>query len=167
MALSIRKTDKKDIALINEMAWKIFPATYKDMLTQGQIEYMMNMMYSPESIERQMDSNHVYFICLNDGKPCGYISIERQKENLFHLQKIYVFPEMQGKGVGKFLFDEGIKYVRETFPGKCRIELNVNRDNIKAIEFYKSRGMYKIFEGDFDIGCGYLMTDYIFALDVL
>lgn len=166
MALSIRKTDKRDIALINEMAWKIFPATYESMLTRGQIEYMMDMMYSPPNLEKQMDSGHVYFICEDAGIPCGYISIERQGESLFHLQKIYVFPEMQGKGVGKFLFEEGIKYVKQIHPEKCRIELNVNRDNSKAVEFYKSRGMFKVFEGDFDIGCGYLMTDYILALDI-
>ena len=43
----IRKATTEDIKLINELAWIAFPATYKDILTKEQIDYMMDWMYSP------------------------------------------------------------------------------------------------------------------------
>ena len=46
------------------------------------------------------------------------------------------------------------------------MRLNVNRGNAKAIDFYLHMGMYKASEGDFDIGYGFQMNDYIMALDI-
>ena len=46
----IRKATTEDINLINELAWIAFPATYKDILTKEQIDYMMDWMYSPENL---------------------------------------------------------------------------------------------------------------------
>ena len=40
------------------------------------------------------------------------------------------------------------------------MELNVNRNN-KALQFYQHMGMRKLREGDFPIGNGYYMNDYI------
>ena len=47
---TIRKADTADIGLINKLAWQVFPATYKDILTKEQSDYMMEWMYSPESL---------------------------------------------------------------------------------------------------------------------
>ena len=45
------------------------------------------------------------------------------------------------------------------------MELNVNRNN-KALQFYEHMGMRKLREGDFPIGNGYYMNDYIMGLDI-
>ena len=44
-------------------------------------------------------------------------------------------------------------------------ELNVNRNN-KALQFYEYMGMRKLRKGDFPIGNGYYMNDYIMGLDI-
>ena len=44
--------------------------------------------------------------------------------------------------------------------------LNVNRDNTRAVEFYQRMGMRTLERGDFHIGHGYYMTDYIMGLDI-
>lgn len=44
--------------------------------------------------------------------------------------------------------------------------LNVNRHNTKALAFYQRMGMSKVDEGDFPIGQGYYMNDYIMGLDI-
>jgi RimJ/RimL family protein N-acetyltransferase len=46
------------------------------------------------------------------------------------------------------------------------MELNVNRDNVKAWQFYEHMGMHKASSGDFHIGNGYYMTDFIMAMEV-
>ena len=104
----------------------------------------MDWMYSPENIRKQMEEEgHVYFIAYEECEPCGYVSVQQQEENVFHLQKIYVLPYFQ----------------------PCLMELNVNRDN-KALLFYERMGMRKLREGDFPIGNGYYMNDYIMGLDI-
>jgi len=45
------------------------------------------------------------------------------------------------------------------------MELNVNRNN-KALHFYEHKGMKKLREGDFPIGNGYYMNDYIMGLEL-
>ena len=96
----IRKATLADIPLINELAWIVFPHTYKELLTPGQIDYMMDWMYSPANLQKQLDEGHVYYIAYRDGKPCGYVSVQPEGiaddgRLLFHLQKIYVLPSEQ------------------------------------------------------------------------
>ena len=45
------------------------------------------------------------------------------------------------------------------------MELNVNRNN-KALNFYERMGMKKLREGDFPIGNGYCMNDFIMGLEI-
>lgn len=91
--LTIRKATTADCELIHKLAWQIFPETYKDILSPEQNDYMMEWMYSIENIRKQMEEEgHVYFIGYKDNEVCGYVSVQQQGEDLFHLQKIYVPP---------------------------------------------------------------------------
>ena len=158
---TIRKARIDDCGLINQMAGEVFPATYQEILSPGQLDYMMDWMYSPENIRKQMEEEaHVYFIAYEGDEPCGYVSVQQQEENVFHLQKIYVLPHFQGAHCGSFLFREAVRYIKEVHPEPCLMELNVNRDN-KALLFYERMGMRKLREGDFPIGNGYYMNDYM------
>lgn len=163
--LAIRRADENDVESIRRLAGEAFPATYREILSPGQLAYMMRWMYSPESLVGQMRDGHVYFIASCDGEPCGYLSVERQGEALFHLQKIYVLPRFQGRGAGAFLFRHAVAYARSVHPGPSRLELHVNRRN-RAVDFYGRMGMRLLREGDFPIGDGYYMNDYILGLDI-
>ena len=163
----IRKATLEDIPLINKLAWIVFPHTYKELLSPGQIEFMMDWMYSPANLKKQMtEDGHTYFIAYEENEPAGYLSIQPEGEHTYHLQKIYVLPSFQGKKLGKQLFNQAIQAIKKLHPEPCQMRLNVNRYNTKAVDFYFRMGMKKVFEGDFDIGHGYLMTDYIMALDI-
>lgn len=164
--MDIRKADIGDCALIHRMAAEVFPHTYRAILSPGQIDYMMEWMYAPENIRRQMEEEgHVYFIAYCDGVPCGYVSVQPEGEDLFHLQKIYVLPEFQRMRLGGELFRTAVEYIRSVHPAPCRMELNVNREN-GALHFYEHMGMRKVREGDFAIGNGYYMNDYIMGMEL-
>ena len=167
---TIRKADTADCQLINKLAWQVFPQTYKDILTPEQIDYMMDWMYSPENIRenirKQMEEEgHVYLLAYEECEAAGYVSVQPEGEDLFHLQKIYVLPYFQKAHCGSFLFREAIKYIKEVHPAPCRMELNVNRYN-PALGFYQHMGMTKVREGDFPIGNGYYMNDYIMGMEI-
>ena len=170
MELSIRPATTADIALIGQLADVCFRHTYRDILSAEQLEYMMDWMYSAESLRKQMtEEGHVYFLAETDGTAVGYVSVQPQGTAedgmpLWHLQKIYVLPDCQSGGVGKRLFLYALDYVRQTVGGPCRVELNVNRNN-KALGFYEHMGMRKLRQGDFPIGNGYYMNDYIMGIE--
>ena len=151
--LSIRRASEADCALIRRLAGEVFPATYREIL-------------APASLQGQFRAGHVWFIASSDGEPCGYVSVERQGGDLFHLQKIYVLPRFQGLGAGEFLFRRAVEYIRSVHPGPCMMELNVNRRN-RALHFYERMGMRRLREGDFPIGDGYYMNDYIMGLEIV
>lgn len=159
-----------DIRLIQDLADVAFRHTYQEILSPEQMEYMMDWMYSSDSLKDQMQSGHVFFIAHQADKACGYMSIQPDGTDadgtlLFHLQKLYVLPSEQGCGLGRKLFDCAIAFAREASAGhKARIELNVNRDN-PAVEFYKHLGMKILSQGDFPIGHGFYMNDYIMGMD--
>lgn len=163
---TIRKATTADIPVINKLAWEIFPETYKNILTKEQTEYMMEWMYSPENLHKQMEEEgHIYYIAYEECEPAGYVSIQQEGEHLFHLQKIYVLPYFQKYGLGKILFRQAMSAIKELHPAPCRMELNVNRNN-PALGFYEHMGMEKVREGDFPIGNGFYMNDYIMGIEL-
>lgn len=164
--MTIRKAQKHDCNLINQLASIIFPITYSEILPKQQIDYMMEWMYSPKSLADQMDEGHNYLIAYDsENIPVGYVSVNKEGDDTWHLQKIYVLPNQQGKGIGDFLFEQALDYIRDEDKKPFKIQLNVNRHN-KALGFYLRKGMTKIDEGDFPIGNGFFMNDYILELNV-
>jgi GNAT superfamily N-acetyltransferase len=203
----ISQASSEDIMCIHDMAQVVFRHTYREILSPEQMEYMMDWMYSPANLQKQLDEGHVYYIAYRDGKPCGYVSVQPEGiaddgSLLFHLQKIYVLPSEQGHGLGRALFDRAVAHVREAalarevayvrevahmqevahareVAGGCteecvegcvegcgaRIELNVNRNN-PSIGFYHHLGLHILRQGDFHIGNGFYMNDYIMGLEV-
>lgn len=191
IGIHISKASSEDIMCIHDMAQVVFRHTYREILSPEQMEYMMGWMYSPANLQKQLDEGHVYYIAYHDGKPCGYVSVQPEGiaddgHLLFHLQKIYVLPSEQGHGLGRALFDRAVAHVREAVltrevvhvrevAGGCteecvegcgaRIELNVNRSN-PSIGFYHHLGLRILRQGDFHIGNGFYMNDYIMGLEL-
>lgn len=162
----IRQANVNDCELIHNLAAEVFPCTYQDILSKKQIDYMMHWMYDVEAVRKQMEEEgHVYFIAFQDNEPAGYVSVRPEGKALFHLEKIYVLPRFQKMQWGGKLFNHVKEYVKSVCAGPCSIELNVNRQN-PALGFYRHLGMRVARQGDFPIGNGYYMNDYIMQLDV-
>jgi ribosomal protein S18 acetylase RimI-like enzyme len=167
MRLITKTATTEEIATIRSIADVAFRETYRKILSPEQMEYMMDWMYSEKSLLQQMTAdNHTFQIGYDaEGKAVGYVSVQPEGESAYHLQKIYLLPEAQGKGYGRQLFDAAVNYIKSVHPAPCVMRLNVNRHN-KALDFYRHMGMKQVDEGDFSIGHGYYMNDYIMALDI-
>ena len=164
--LDIRKATTADISTIQKLASEAFPHTYREILSSEQIEYMMDWMYSSESLLRQMEEErHIYFLAYHGEIPVGYLSIQPEGDGIFHLQKLYLLPTCQGMGWGRQLFFHAVGVIKALHPAPCRMLLNVNRRN-EALHFYQKMGMTKVTEGDFAIGSGFYMNDFIMGLDL-
>lgn len=163
---SIQKAKKEDAPLIHDLASRIWEPTYGAILSPEQLSYMFDLMYAPESILKQMDElGHQYFIVSDDDVPSGYISIEKRDDNTYIFQKIYALPEKQGTGMGRFMIEEGVRYLKGVHTGPFQVMLYVNREN-PAIGFYEHIGFRQTDVRDHHIGNGYYMNDYIMTLCV-
>jgi|CZCB01.1.fsa_nt_gi ribosomal protein S18 acetylase RimI-like enzyme len=149
-----------DIQKISAVAW---PHTFKDILSEKQIAYMMHWMYSDESLREQMEKQHHRYVLAKEGEEfVAYLSYEPNCENTgkTKIHKIYILPSHQRKGIGKRLFDFVLTQARET--GEKAVYLNVNKNNKNAIAFYQRMGFYRAGEEVNDIGNGFVMDDYVY-----
>lgn len=163
--INIRVATHSDIELINSLAARIFLPTYRRILSTEQMLYMFDMMYSLGNIKAQMLHGAQYFIIESESEPCGYISISKKGEQHYYIDKIYTLPSMHGTGAGCALFNFACDYTIEQSEGKeALLELNVNRHNQQAIDFYSKRGMRIDRQTDEHIGDGYYANDYVMTL---
>lgn len=157
-ALSLRRAYEKDIPLIRDLSFKVWPQTYSTILSEEQIRYMLEMMYSSSALSKQMKERHEFIIVSDGNEAVGFASFSLQEPSVYKLHKIYILPAVQGKGAGRFVITEILKAIARK--GGKALQLNVNRNN-KAKEFYSRLGFEIIREEDIDIGNGYFMNDYV------
>lgn len=163
---TIRKATTADCGLIRALASRIWGNTYASILSKEQLDYMFEMMYAEESLLRQMnEQHHQYFIVSDETGPAGYLSIEPKANQVYNFQKIYSLPEKHGRGIGRFMIEQGVAYLKSIHPGPFTVELYVNRYN-KAVGFYKHMGLKEVATRDHAIGNGYFMNDYIMQMEV-
>ena len=158
------KNNIKDIQTVSNVAW---PNAFKEILSPHQIKYMMNWMYSDESLQEQMYvKNNRYFLAKENDRFLGYMSIEHNCENSgkTKIHKIYILPDQQKKGIGKLLLYRAIAETKKQ--NDNAIYLNVNKYNENAIGFYKKNGFFLAKEEVIDIGNGFIMDDYVFEKSV-
>lgn len=158
--LVIRFADLDDIPTIGYLAQQIWPVTYGAILPEGQLDYMLDMNYSPESLNDQITKlHHRFLIAELDEDAVGYASFSASEdEGVYKLHKIYVLPQTQGLGVGRALLDFVTEQILEE--GASALRLNVNRYN-KAKDFYEKQGFSVTKEVDIEIGNGFQMNDYV------
>lgn len=163
---SVKEVREKDWPVLKQLVDEVWPATFKDILSEAQISYMMEMMYSVASLKKQTETGSLFYILYSNDAPCGYLAIIPQYTNeklttrgtITKVDKIYVLPNTQGTGAGRFLMDFAFAEAKKA--GDLGVTLNVNRDN-KATSFYEYYGFKNMYSEDFDIGKGYLMEDHI------
>lgn len=157
--MEIRKTDIGDIPTIQNLAALTWPHAYADVLAAKQVSYMLNMMYSKEALTKQMqEGGHTFLLAIAHEKPIGFAGFAPYENNTWKLHKLYVLPFQQHSGVGKKLLHEAEAFAIKQ--GAHSIILNVNRNN-KAKDFYSHLGYHIHDSGDFEIGQGFFMNDYI------
>ena len=160
--INIQKANKNHINAIIKLAKETWQATYCNIISQEQIDYMLNLFYSQKRIEEQIidDSNH-FLVALEDDHILGYCH-SFEKNGHYYISKIYVHPLAQGKGIGQLLLNNLEKQASNL--QFSILELNVNRHN-PAKDFYLKYG-FKIVE-TIDIPLDkFWLNDYIMQKEI-
>lgn len=161
----LRKAKEEDIEIVTKLAEEIWPQTYGDYIEQDQLRYMLDLMYNRGELLGQLKQGHTFLIASENGKDVGFagFSVVDTNNGTYKLHKLYVLPEMHGKGVGKILINEVVSLAKHT--GGKTLQLNVNRNN-NAKDFYLKAG-FKIKETvDINIGNGFFMNDYVMEIAI-
>jgi ribosomal protein S18 acetylase RimI-like enzyme len=160
----IKIATAEDIPLIRELTFRVWPQTYQGILTPEQIDYMLEMMYSVDSLQQQINVQGCHFIiAYEDGNPVGFASYNEEESKRWKLNKIYILQNQQGKGTGRFVIDHIIEQIKKQ--NASSLFLQVNKDN-NAKVFYERLGFIEVDFINLDIGNGYFMNDYIMEKDL-
>lgn len=161
--IKIKPAEINDLPVIRKLAYEIWPSAYGKILGKAQLDYMLDKIYSASALTHQMNVLKHHFILVSENKmPIGFAAFSAHiNPFIYHLNKIYVLPDQQGKNIGKQILDYIISEIKKS--GATSLQLNVNRHN-KAFHFYEKQGFRIIREEDIDIGEGYFMNDYVLEL---
>ena len=172
MDIRIEEITTAQIPVIQELADQVFMVTYRGIHSDEQNAYMMGLMYSTESLTRQMCEEGSRFLLVHvDGAPVGYCAFKPYSGDehgegpagsvdtlpVVYLDKFYLIPGYQGLGIGKKLMAEVILESRRLHPGGCIVRLDVNKSN-RAKLFYERQGFVKVRYWDAPIGQGFYMN---------
>ena len=155
-------TTPEEYPVLLRLAREIWAITYNDILSPEQIEYMLNMMYAPEVVEKERSEGVVFELVKNAGTPVGFLSYGPYTPGKMKLHKLYLSASCHGKGIGSRMLSHAKEAAKRLGAGE--LLLNVNKNNVRAIKAYKRNGFSLIREEKNPIGNGFFMDDYVFGI---
>lgn len=155
------KDQLKELAILANTIWHEY---FTDLISEEQIDYMVERFQSYDAIEKAMkEEGYVYFLAYEQHELIGYCGVKPEEKRLF-LSKLYLRKDMRGKGLSSTLLKKAIQFAQEQ--NLRAIYLTCNKYNQHSLDVYHAKGFYDIDAVTTDIGNGFVMDDYILQLDL-
>jgi len=155
--LKLIQAEEKDVDTITQLASLIWNQHYPAIIGRKQVDYMLGLMYSRDSLAEQLLlKNHLFYLISVNNNALGFISVHEEKKGDWFLNKFYIDQTKAAKGIGTRAFEE----IKTMFQPK-KMTLTVNRANFKSINFYFKLGFKINNLTTIDIGNGFVMDDFI------
>jgi GNAT superfamily N-acetyltransferase len=160
-----RRAVEADLPLVRSLAERVWSACFPAFITGEQIDYMLDWMYSPETLRRELREGVTWELACLEGRPVGYLSCTLEAAaGRMKLNKLYLLPEFHGRGLGRRMIERALETARDA--GARTVHLQVNRGNAPAIRAYERAGFRVVRSVVSDIGRGFAMDDHIMELDL-
>jgi ribosomal protein S18 acetylase RimI-like enzyme len=156
MNITLQHATPGDILRISVLAHRIWRAHYPSIIGKKQVEYMLDLNYSPESLQRQIEEGQMFKLVMEGDEVLGFLAVSNRSEGRYFLHKFYLDNEKRGRGLGKIVF----KHLLACYPDLRELRLTVNRQNYQSINFYFKIGFIIEKCVDIPIGEGYVMNDF-------
>lgn len=154
----IKVYEDSELQALEDTAREIWNEYFTFILSDEQIEYMLDKFLSKDVLKDQLDDNYEYYFLMSNGQILGFFIIHPEEKKLF-LSKIYLYDRYRNKGYSNQMFDYVEKRAQDRKLNK--VYLTVNKYNKNPINIYKHKG-YKVVDSVVtDIGNGFVMDDYI------
>jgi ribosomal protein S18 acetylase RimI-like enzyme len=152
-------SDRDAILYVNRLSWQ---EAYKDIFTAEEISKLFKAELKQQGtwLSRRKERLGAYVV-VDAGRILGFIGMASLlNETAAEITTFYLLPEVQGKGIGKQLWDTALKHLREA--GYTGIWVWV-LERAAAVKFYegrgcieKERGMYRVGEHE-EVTIGYFL----------
>lgn len=161
--IEIQKDDIRinNIVLLANIIWH---EHYKNILSESQIDYMLEKFQSAKAINNQLDDKYTYYLLKENNIDIGFVGYYFEEDYLY-LSKLYLIKEYRHKGFGHKIMGFIIYKAKEE--NKKKIVLNVNRYNTDSIKAYEALGFKRVREENNDIGENYFMEDYVYERNII
>jgi len=136
--VEIRDAGIGDVREIQNVARTTWDHTYRESIPESVRAEFVSQAYSGYVLRQRMESN-VFLVAAEGEEILGFADFRSLSETEVELSAIYVLPEMQGRGIGERLLEEGIG----RFPPRTSFVLRVERDNGRAQRFYEAHGFIR------------------------
>jgi len=159
LPIDIRPIAPDDIPAIANLARATWLDAYADIISPEQIDYMLAQRYDHERLRAEAEDPQKWLCqAYLDNTLAGFAACEIYKGE-FKLDKLYIHPDMQRKGIGAALVRHTAALAHEQgFPSMI---LAVNKQNEQAIRAYTRYGFRVRDKTVTDIGNGFVMDDYV------
>lgn len=156
---SLQRLTADDIDAVSALARTVWQATYLPLISQAQIDAMLADRYAPQRIREQLDDpRHAWWVARQSQALAGFAHAMLDGAGC-KLDKLYVHPTRQRRGIGAALLQEITGWARAQ--QARRLWLQVNRGNTQAIRAYEKYGFHIVESRVFDIGNGFVMDDHV------
>ncbi|KJH73572.1 GNAT family N-acetyltransferase [Aliterella atlantica] len=113
----------------------------------AELDCYLESLYPPESrfglsITQLQDESVTLFVAKVDNKPVGCGAIQIQAPGYAEVKRMYVRPEMRGKGIGKRIVNQIEAFAGQANTHTLRLETGVYQ--LAAINLYQKLGYYQI-----------------------
>jgi ribosomal protein S18 acetylase RimI-like enzyme len=157
--LLFQAAQEDDIPALRALAERIWRGSYAEMISPEQMDYMLGRMYSEETIRRELAEGVLWELVWLSGEPIGFLSITFGTDGVAKLNKLYLLPEFQGRGLGQGMLARVFAVAVER--GAREVRLQVNKGNVRAQRVYERAGFRIAEAAVFDIGGGFVMDDFV------
>ena len=156
--ITIRPITPPEVPAIAALAREIWQASYPGIITQEQIDFMLEQRYGHERLYDDLeDADKWLDQALVGERRVGFAFSELRKGE-FKLDKLYIHPDVQRRGVGGQMIEHVAARARKL--GYPALVLQVNKRNTKAIASYQKYGFAVRETTVEDLG-RYVMDDFV------
>ncbi len=156
----IERLTEAGVEAVAMLAGEVWHAHYPGIISEAQIKYMLAQRYDPAVIRGELVRPDVWwFVLYEGGVLAAYMALQLEAAAVMKVDKLYVKPALQRRGLGGRLLQHAAAVAREAGCGV--LELAVNRGNVNAIAAYCRYGFTVREAVVKDIGGGFVMDDYV------
>ena len=154
----IRKVEIADVEVLAKIAKQTFRETFAHDNTEEQLQEYFEEAYNLRVLSTELEDpdSETYFI-MHEEEIAGFLKVnwgnaqtERDLENAFEIQRLYVLQTYQGFGLSKQLFEFALEHAENN--GFSWAWLGVWEHNTKAQAFYNRYGFEKFSQHRFMVG---------------
>ena len=147
-----------DVEVLAKLAKQTFRETFAHDNTEEQLQEYFEETYNLRVLSTELENpeSETYFI-MHEEEIAGFLKVnwgnaqtERELENAFEIQRLYVLQTYQGFGLGKQLFEFALEHAEKN--GFSWAWLGVWEHNTKAQVFYYRYGFEKFSQHRFMVG---------------